>query len=192
MNETPSDPADIESCVDAAVERWGSEATQLLQVLREVQERYNYVPPAAMDRAAYRLGLSVARVRGVVHFYEFLATEPTGDYRILFSDNVTDRICGSTELLSRMCQRLWAEPGKPAQDGLVCVDRTSFLGFCDQAPSLLVNQRPITRLDAARIDTVCELILARKPLDAWPADLFEIEEQVRRKGPLLSIDAATR
>lgn len=186
MNATPIDPADVESCVDAAVERWGSESTQLLQVLREVQERYNHVPSAALDRAACRLGLSVARVRGVAHFYEFIATEPTGDYHVLFSDNVTDRMCGSSELLSRMCHHLWVEPGKPSEDGLVCVDRTSFLGFCDQAPSLLVNQRPITRLDAARIDTICELILARTPLAAWPADLFAIEEQVRRKGPLLS------
>jgi [NiFe] hydrogenase diaphorase moiety large subunit len=88
--------------------------------------------------------------------------------------------------LQRLCNRLWVEPGKLSEDGLVRVDRTSFLGFCDQAPSLLVNQRPVTRLDAARIDVICELILARTPLEAWPAELFGVEEQVRREGPLLS------
>jgi len=180
------DPADLESCVDEAVERWGSESTQLLQVLREVQERFNHVPPAAMDCIAARLHLPISRVRGVAHFYEFIATEPSGAYRVLFSDNVTDRMRGSSELLQRMCHRLWVEPGKPSEDGLVCVERTSFLGFCDQAPSLLVNQQPITRLDAARIDVICELILARTPLAAWPAELFGVEEQVRREGPLLS------
>ena len=180
------DPADLESCVDEAVKRWGSESTQLLQVLREVQERFNHVPPAAMDRIAARLDLPISRVRGVAHFYEFIATEPSGAYRVLFSDNVTDRMQGSSELLQRMCHRLWVEPGKPSEDGLVCVERTSFLGFCDQAPSLLVNQRPITRLDAARIDLICELILARTPLSAWPAELFGVDEQVRREGPLLS------
>jgi len=180
------DPADLESCVDEAVERWGSESTQLLQVLREVQERFNHVPPVAMDCIAARLHLPISRVRGVAHFYEFIATEPSGAYRVLFSDNVTDRMRGSSELLQRMCHRLWVEPGKPSEDGLVCVERTSFLGFCDQAPSLLVNQQPITRLDAARIDVICELILARTPLAAWPAELFGVEEQVRREGPLLS------
>jgi [NiFe] hydrogenase diaphorase moiety large subunit len=180
------DPADLESCVDEAVKRWGNDSTHLLQVLREVQERCNHVPPAALDRIAARLDLPIARVRGVAHFYEFIATEPSGAYRVLFSDNVTDRMSGSSELLQRMCQRLWVEPGKPSEDGLVHVERTSFLGFCDQAPSLLVNQRPVTRLDAARIDLICELILARTPLAAWPAELFGVEEQVRREGPLLS------
>ncbi|HEX9207204.1 MAG TPA: NAD(P)H-dependent oxidoreductase subunit E [Steroidobacteraceae bacterium] len=186
MNDTQIEPADVAACVDSAVARWGNGSTQLLQVLREVQERFNYVPPSAMERVAACLGLPIARVRGVAHFYEFLATEPTGEYRVLFSDNVTDRMRGASELLQRMCHRLWVEPGKPSEDGLVCVDRTSFLGFCDQAPSLLVNQRPITRLDAARIDSVCELILERRPLDAWPGELFRLDEQIRRKGPLLS------
>ncbi|HEX6571865.1 MAG TPA: NADH-ubiquinone oxidoreductase-F iron-sulfur binding region domain-containing protein [Steroidobacteraceae bacterium] len=186
MNETRMGVSGIDACVDAAVERWGSAPTQLLQVLREVQERYRWLPPAALDHAARRLGLPIARVRGVAAFYDFLATKPTGAYHILFSDDVVDRMHGSADLLGRMCHQLWVEPGKPSEDGLVCVERASFLGFPEQAPSLLVNQRPITRLDQARIDLVCELVLARKPLAEWPAELFVIEQAVHRKGPLLS------
>lgn len=177
--------AGVVDCVDDAVAYWGSDSTRLLQVLREVQERYNHVPPAALEHAARRLQLPISRVRGVAAFYDFLSTEPLGCYHVLFSDDVVDRMHGSAALLERMCHRLWVEPGKPSEDGLVCVERASFLGFCDQPPSLLVNQRPVTRLDEARIDLVCECILARRPLDEWPVELFVVEETVRRAGPLL-------
>ncbi|HWJ04613.1 MAG TPA: NADH-ubiquinone oxidoreductase-F iron-sulfur binding region domain-containing protein [Steroidobacteraceae bacterium] len=186
MTELPMDLSGVADCVDAAVAYWGSDSTRLLQVLREVQERYNHVPPAALEHAARRLQLPISRVRGVAAFYDFLSTEPLGRYHVLFSDDVVDRMHGSAALLERMCHRLWVEPGKPSEDGLVCVERASFLGFCDQPPSLLVNQRPITRLDEARIDLICECILARRPLAEWPAELFVVEETVCRAGPLLS------
>jgi [NiFe] hydrogenase diaphorase moiety large subunit len=180
------DLSGVVDTVDAAVAYWGSDSTRLLQVLREVQERHNYVPAAALEHAAQRLQLPISQVRGVTAFYDFLATEPAGTYRVLFSDDVVDRMHGSVALLERMCHTLWVEPGKPAEDGLVCVERASFLGFCDQPPSLLVNQRPITRLDDDKIDRICEYMLARRPLDEWPADLFVVEDSIRRPGPLLT------
>jgi [NiFe] hydrogenase diaphorase moiety large subunit len=179
------DLSGLEACIDAAVAEWGSAPTQLLQVLREVQERYNFVPEAALELVSSRLGVPLARARGVVAFYEFLSAEPTGLYRVLFSDDVVDRMHGSEALLQRMCAQLWVEPGKPSEDGLVCIERTSFAGFSDQAPSLLVNQRPVTRLTEQLIDELCELMLARTPIESWPARLFEVEYPVRRTGPLL-------
>ncbi len=175
----------IAAAVDRAVESWGSAPTQLLQVLRETQEPLGWLPPAALDRISRALDVSIARVRGVVAFYSFLYAEPQGEYRVLFSDDVTDRMLGSGERLREMCERLWAEPGKPSADGLVSIDRTASIGLCDQGPSLLVNGRPLTRIDAARVAQVCELMLSRTPLAQWPAELFRIEDNVRRRGVML-------
>ena len=86
---------------------------------------------------------AVARHGGDVHD---LVQTPRGAYRVLFSDNVTDRIAGSAGLKSRMCRNLWIEPGKVSEDGVVSVDLTSCTGMCDQGPAMLVNNRAITRL----------------------------------------------
>ncbi|MEY2920874.1 MAG: hypothetical protein RL261_2179 [Pseudomonadota bacterium] len=186
VNQPQTELADIDEVVDAAIAQWGNRPTRLLQVLREVQEHCNYLPQPALERVAQRLGLPLSQVRGVAAFYDFLSLEPTGVYRVLFSDDVTDRMRGSTELMQRMCHRLWAEPGKVTEDGLLSVGHASFLGLSDQGPSLLVNGRPVARLDAQRIDTLCGLILARRPLNEWPAELFEVQTNIRKRGPLLA------
>jgi len=80
------------------------------------------------------------RRRGVASFYSFLAIEPRGEYRLLFSDNITDRMAGSERLMNALCHRLWVEPGKVSEDGLVSVDRTSCTGLCDQGPALLATR----------------------------------------------------
>ena len=97
--------------------RWGSAPTRLLQVLRETQEQLGFLPPPALERIAERLGVSIATARGVAAFYSFLYTEPHGAYRVLFSDNITDRMRGSAVRLREMGERLWVEPGKPPRTG---------------------------------------------------------------------------
>ncbi len=172
-----------------ALVRWGTTPLNLVQVLREVQEACGWLPPEALAEIAQRLGVTIAAVRGVAGFYSFLHTEPVGAYRVLFSDNITDRMLGSEALLEAFCKDLWVEPGRLSEDGLVSVDRTSCTGLCDQGPALLVNGRAIARIDSERLATIRELILARMPVAAWPAELFRIEDIIRRSDLLLDTQA---
>jgi [NiFe] hydrogenase diaphorase moiety large subunit len=186
VNRDTPDAFLIDTAVQDALRAWGREPTQLLQVLRHAQEILGFLPSAALERISSELGVPIARVRGVMAFYSFLYAEPPGTYRVLFSDNVTDRMRGSEDRLREMCQRLWVEPGKVSEDGLVSLDRTSCTGMCDQAPALLVNGRPVTNVDAARAAAVCDLILSRVPLEDWPAEFLAVEDHVWRKDVMLA------
>jgi [NiFe] hydrogenase diaphorase moiety large subunit len=177
---------DLEARVRGIASRWRHDPARLVQVLREVQEDCGYVPRPAITLVARFLRLPYSRVSGVASFYSFLATEPRGEYRILFSDNITDRMQGNEELIDALCRQLWAEPGKVAGDGLVSVGRTSCIGMCDQGPALLANGRTIPALTPERIKSIGELVLARVPLADWPAELFVVHDNVRRADILLA------
>ncbi len=177
-------PADL-SFIEQAVAQHGNDASKLLQILREVQERLGHVPPRAVSLIAASLGIPRARVESVASFYSFLHLKPHGEYRVLFSDNITDRMLGSAELMQQMCQQLWVEAGKVSEDGLVSVAPTSCTGMCDQGPALLVNGSAITRLTHQRVQEIGQLIRNRTPLADWPADFFHVEDNIRRSGILL-------
>jgi [NiFe] hydrogenase diaphorase moiety large subunit len=140
----------------------------------------------ALTAIADAVELPRARVEGVAGFYSFLHLQPVGRYRILFSDNVTDRMLGSVELMDRLCNRLWIERGKVSEDGLVSVDTTSCTGMCDQGPALLVNGRPLTRLSAERIDRISELVRAQVAVSDWPEEWFLVADNIRRRDVLLA------
>ena len=108
-----------------------------------------------------------------------------GEYRVLWSDNITDRMLGNLDLMQAMCQKLWLEPGRVSEDGLVSVDTASCTGMCDQGPAVLVNYRAIPRMTRERVELMVELIRARKPLADWPADWFVVEDNIRRADILL-------
>jgi [NiFe] hydrogenase diaphorase moiety large subunit len=157
----------------------------LLQILIDVQDVLGHLPPAALTRIAAELGVPRARVEGVAGFYSFLHLAPVGRYRILFSDNITDRMLGAPALMEALCRSLWVEPGKTSEDGLVSVATTSCTGMCDQGPALLVNSRPVTRVDRARIDAIADLVRRQVALSAWPAEFFRVEDNIRRCEALL-------
>ena len=147
----PCEFPDIEQQLAPVIERHGGEPNRLLQILLEVQEAFHFIPPEAITCIAGYLGLPRVSVEGAAGFYSFLSLKPAGEYRILFSDNITDQMLGNPALMQAFCNKLWLESGKVSEDNLVSADRTSCTGMCDQGPAALVNGWPLTNLCSAAI-----------------------------------------
>jgi [NiFe] hydrogenase diaphorase moiety large subunit len=186
MPHTPSVPSRAAPDAGALLARHRHDPHALVQILRELQAQHGWLPRQALAEVAAGLGLTPAHVQGVAGFYRFFHTRPVGEYRILFSDNVTDRMLGSEALMADLCRRLGVAPGRVAEDGLVSVESTSCTGLCDQGPALLVNHHHvITRLDATRVAQLAGLVRNRVPVAQWPAAWFEVQDQIRRADVLL-------
>jgi [NiFe] hydrogenase diaphorase moiety large subunit len=171
--------------LDQILARYDHSPANLLQILREVQEHSGHINTEAVNYLSAKLRIPRVRIEGVASFYSFLHLQPHGEYRVLFSDNITDRMLGSQALMELMCQQLWLQPGKVSEDGLVSINTTSCTGMCDQGPAMLVNGRAITGLTHQRVQEIGSLIRNRTPLADWPADFFRVEDNIRRSGPLL-------
>src|SRR5512143_12166 len=171
--------------IRACVARHGGDASRLLSVLRDVQAGRGSLDAAAIDEVANALAVPRVRVEAVATFHHLLHTQPRGAHEILFSDNIVDRMQGKAEMMAYLCERMWLEPGKVSEDGLVYVGSTSDTGMGDQGPAALVNGRALPSLDRTRLDLIAGLIRNGKPLDAWPPMLFEVATNVRRTDLLL-------
>ena len=183
-------PGSVAQAVAATVARYRKDPHYILQMLREIQEACDWISPPAIDLLQEALGLPRTKIEGVAGFYAFLYTRPRGRYRVLFSDNITDRMLGNLDLLDYMCGQLWVERGKTSEDGLVSIDTASCTGMCDQGPALLVNNYAITRVTRGRVDEMCELIRSKVALAEWPRAYFRVDDQVRRKDVLLGNELA--
>ena len=177
MTTLPAAEADTELATVLA--QHGADRHALLQMLIALQDRLGWLPRRTLAALADALALPLAEVEGVAGFYRFLHLQPVGRWRLLFSDNVTDRQAGSRELMALLCERLRVKPGARRDDGRVSVDATSCIGLADQGPSLLVNHRQVvTRLGAGRIERIAELVEADTPLHQWPAEWSRVDDVV--------------
>nr|WP_319563973.1 NAD(P)H-dependent oxidoreductase subunit E [uncultured Rhodoferax sp.] len=153
---------------------------RLVQILRELQAHQGWLSREDLSLVAHALHLPLAQVQGVAEFYHFFHTRPVGQYRVLFSDNITDRLLGSEALLHDLCHRLKVEPGQLRADGRVSVTTTSCTGLCDQGPAALINHHQIiTRLTPGRIEHLAALIEQQVPPAQWPAEWSRVDDQIR-------------
>jgi [NiFe] hydrogenase diaphorase moiety large subunit len=167
-----------------------AERSQLLQYLCQIQHQCSYIPGDAITQLATRLQMPASEIQGLIGFYAFLHEQPRGDYDILLSDSISDHLLGSRLLLQQLCNRLGVAPGVPRADGRVTVDTTSCTGICDQGPAMLLNGRVISRLTDRRIDHICALIEASTAVTQWPAEFFQVDDNIRRRDLLLSEETA--
>ena len=182
-----SNPAGIKNeAIESLVSHYACDPHALLQILRDAQAQHTWLPRDMLSYVASALGLTLAHVEGVATFYRFFHTQPVGEYRVLFSDNITDRMHGNAALLADLCQRLGVEPGHMRADARVSVDFCSCTGLCDQGPSLLINHHQVvTRLNAERVVAITDLIESRVPVAAWPAHWSRVDDHIRRADVLL-------
>ncbi len=172
--------AQLQAELQSVLQRHDFDSHALVQILREFQAIAGWLPHAALIRVAKHLNLTLAHVQGVADFYRFFHTQPVGAYRVLFSDNITDRMLGSEALLRQLCGLLKVAPDQTRADGRVSITTTSCTGLCDQGPAALINHHQvITRLTPERIAQMAELIEQRVPAAQWPAEWSQVDDQIR-------------
>jgi NADH-quinone oxidoreductase subunit E len=92
--------------------------------------------------------------------------------KIAAADNAREQVCWmfhEGSLFDYLCQKLGVCAGEVSADGMFTVLPTACIGFCDQAPAMVVNGRFFGNLTPESIDEIleqlksepCDLVLCR-------------------------------
>jgi len=155
----------------------------LLHRLYDIQTQFHHIPKQTIPALATELELPVSQIEATIDFYSFFHRTTRGRFDILFS-NCTS--CGDLDMMQSLCDRLSVVTGETRADGAISISDTSCIGMCDQGPALLVNGRTITKLSRRRLDLIAAHIEANTPLEQWPVEWFDVHDNVRKNGLLLS------
>ncbi len=135
----------------AVCARYNKKPDQLLEILHDLQEEVGHVPEASLPAIAKALNLSRAEVYGVVTFYHDYHMKPRAKHVI--------KICAAEACQSMGGRELIALAEKLTKGKKVEIEKTYCLGLCASAPSLMVNGKPLARIDAKKMKSlVAELV----------------------------------
>lgn len=98
-----------------------------------------WLPEAAIEAVAHLLELPVARVAGVVSFYDMYHVRPVGRHRIRVCTNLSCQLRGSGEILETIGQELGVAEGQVTPDGRCSYVQFECLGSCDTAPMVMID-----------------------------------------------------
>ena len=123
----------------------------LLPILHALQAEFGYVPRDAEPMIAEVLNLSRAEVHGVVTFYHDFRHEPAGAHVLRLCRAEACQAAGCDALIDRAEHALGTPIGSTAPGGRVTLEAVYCLGLCALAPSAMLDDRVVGRLDARRL-----------------------------------------
>ena len=176
-------PAQDAGEIRAICARYDNNPHRMMDILQDMQDRFRWISPDAMQVIAAETGLSRIQVEGVASFYTFFSQEPRGRVTIRLCDDIIDRFAGMPAVAKAFEQALGITVGETSADGAFSLEYTPCIGMCDQAPAAMVNDVVLTRPTPERVQEV----VAALQDGTEPAALFS-----PRFGQLTPHERATR
>ena len=125
--------------LDHILEGRRSQPNQLIEVLQDVQEQYDYVPREAMQVVSRELGVPVIEVYRVASFYKAFRLKPAGNHVLTFCAGTACHVRGSSLLINQATSQLGIESGEVTPDGLFSIEQVNCLGACALGPIIVEN-----------------------------------------------------
>lgn len=122
------------------INKYKSDKSNLIQVLHEAQDLYGYLPLDVQKEISINMGIPMAEIYGVVTFYSRFSLEPKGKYNIAVCLGTACHVKGSSNILSKIKEKLGIDVGQITPDGKFSLEATRCIGACGLAPVFTVNE----------------------------------------------------
>lgn len=119
----------------------------LIEVLRQAQEIFGFLPIEVQQFVAEELKLPVSKVFGVVTFYNFFSMKPRGKHIINVCTGTACYVKGAPRLVSMFEEELGVKLGETTKDGLFTLSSVRCVGACSLAPVFVIGEETYGRID---------------------------------------------
>ena len=123
----------------AFIEEWKGKPGNLIMVLHKVQQTYGYIPREIAIEISSLLDVPLAKIYGVVTFYNFFKLQKAGKYIAQVCLGTACYLRGGDDLIKEFEKQLGVGVNATTPDGLFSVEAVRCLGCCGLAPVVVVN-----------------------------------------------------
>ena len=147
--------------LEAIMSRYDGGPADLIPVLQDIQDEFNYLPKEELKTVASRLNVPLTQVYSVATFYKGFSLEPRGIHHVQVCRGTTCHLYGAPRLQEGVSRRLGIQPGQTTPDGQFSLEGVKCVGKCGVAPVLAVDQ---DYFGEVWVDTLTKIIKTyRKP-----------------------------
>lgn len=138
MSEYKVDSAKLEK-LGEFIESLDRAEGELINILREAQEMFGYLPSDVQLFIARKLGIPAAKVYGVATFYSYFTMTPRGKHIISVCMGTACFVKGADKIVDEFRKQLNIKEGTTSEDGMYTIDSIRCVGACGLAPVVIVD-----------------------------------------------------
>jgi NADH-quinone oxidoreductase subunit E len=148
--------------VDLIVDKYQEKRTALISILHDVQDRYKYLPDAALRMVASRLRMDINEIYGVATFYKSFTLVPQGKHSVTLCLGTACHVRGGPKMLRELKGLLQIEPGQTTADRRFSLNVVNCLGVCAIGPVMMVDGKFYGEMNPIRAKRIIEKLNNRR------------------------------
>jgi len=128
----------IQSSIDQIVAENGTGADAVIPILHSIQNKYKYLPEAALQRVCQITEITPAAISGVSTFFSQFRHSPVGDHIIQVCTGTACHVKGAEQVVDAFYRELEIPDTEDTdREGQFTIQKVACLGCCTLAPGLL-------------------------------------------------------
>lgn len=145
----------------AFISEWKTKPGSLIMVLHRVQQAFGFVPRAVAFEVSELLGVPLAKIYGVVTFYNFFKLKKPGRNQIQVCLGTACYLRGGEDIIRDLEGHLGVGLNAVTADGEFSIEAVRCLGCCGLAPVMVINGEVYGKLETSALPGI--LAKHRKP-----------------------------
>lgn len=144
--------------VTDTIKQYPPEKHNLLQILHALQDEHpeNYLTPEALSETARYLNITKAQIYGVAGYYTMFSLKPRGRQIIRVCVSPICEMVKSQVIVDELKKQLHVDVGETTKDKLFTLELSECLGQCQEAPTMMINQKVYNNLNPEKIREIIE------------------------------------
>jgi NADH-quinone oxidoreductase subunit E len=146
--------ADVQDKLQEIFSQHRGEAQELIPILQETQEKFRYLPAAAMREISRFLHIPESTVYGVSTFYAQFKLTPLGKRIIRVCRGTACHVRGASKVLAEMEKQLGIKAGETTPDMEYTLETVACIGACALAPTMTIDNETYGKMTAKKVTEV--------------------------------------
>jgi len=162
MATTAEAPKKLTPELKAFIREWKDKPGNLIMVLHHVQQEFGYLPREVAFEVADMLDIPLAKIYGVITFYNFFKLKKPGRNIIQVCMGTACYLKGGEDLILELEKILGVGLNTVTPDGAFSVEAVRCVGCCGLAPALVINGVVHGKVTAADLPNIIAQIPDKK------------------------------
>jgi NADH:ubiquinone oxidoreductase subunit E len=133
---------EVEKTLYRILNKYNKEEGNIISLLQDLQEEFNYIPEKAVDWFSQKLDIPESHFFGVITFYSQFHLKPKGKNLITICCGTACHVKGSERFINSLWRELDIPEGdNTTKDRKFTVERVACIGTCSMAPAVIINRQ---------------------------------------------------
>lgn len=140
--------------IDQIIDKHNCEASNLLQIMLELQSSNNWLPKEVLKRVSERLDVPLTRIQHIATFYKAFSLVPKGRHKVHICVGTACHVRGASRILDTVEEATGIKPGETDMDMKFSVETVNCLGCCALGPVMEINGKTHGKMSPAQTASI--------------------------------------